>query len=61
MKIIDISMKIDKDIPVYKNRESKKPQLSIVSDFDKHSARESELRRHIPLGFMALCKVFCQH
>lgn len=51
MKIIDISMPIHKDMPVYKNKEEKRPCIEILSNFEKvNGARESKLSIELHTG-----------
>ena len=50
MKIYDISMPISKDMQVYKNRETMKPDLEVVRDFGSASAYESRLCIHLHTG-----------
>lgn len=50
MKIIDVSMSIDEKMPVYKNKEEKKPKLTVSSDFSTGSYYESELCMNLHTG-----------
>lgn len=50
MKIIDISMAIDESIPVYKNREGKRPRITVSSGFSAGSTYESELHMNLHTG-----------
>lgn len=50
MKIIDISMSIDEKMPVYKNKEEKKPKITVSSDFSTGSCYESELCMNLHTG-----------
>ncbi|NLN41761.1 MAG: cyclase family protein [Clostridiales bacterium] len=43
MTIIDISMPIHIDMPVYKNRDEKRPNIQVVRDFSRGSVYESRL------------------
>ncbi|MFA6801682.1 MAG: cyclase family protein [Acholeplasmataceae bacterium] len=43
MKIYDVTMKIDKDIQVYKNISSKKPQFKVIADHDKNDYYETDI------------------
>ena len=43
MTIIDISMPIQTDMPVYKNRDEKRPGIQVVRDFGSGSVYESRL------------------
>ena len=50
MKIYDISMPIDHDMAVYKNKEDKKPILKITRDFAEGGSRESNLSLDLHTG-----------
>lgn len=50
MKIYDISMPIVEEMPVYKNKESKKPRIRVVQDFDTATARESRIEMDVHCG-----------
>ncbi|WP_044640459.1 cyclase family protein [Risungbinella massiliensis] len=50
MKIYDISMTIHEGMQVYKNKESKKPKISVVQDFDTSPARESRIDLDVHTG-----------
>lgn len=50
MKIYDISMTIHEGMQVYKNKESKKPKISVVQDFDTAPARESRVDLDVHTG-----------
>lgn len=50
MRIIDISMAIDEDMQVYKNRESKRPRFQTASDFRSGSVYESVLSINLHTG-----------
>lgn len=50
MKIIDISMAIDENMPVYKNKEEKKPKITVSSDFSTGSVYESGLYMNLHTG-----------
>lgn len=50
MKIYDVSMTIHEGMQVYKNKESKKPKISVVQDFDTASARESRIDMDVHTG-----------
>jgi len=49
-KIYDISMKITRDMPVYKGRDEKRPKLVTVSDFNSGSAYETVLEMNMHTG-----------
>lgn len=49
-KIYDISMKITRDMPVYKGREEKRPRLVTVSDFNSGSAYETVIEMNMHTG-----------
>ncbi|NLZ83506.1 MAG: cyclase family protein, partial [Clostridiales bacterium] len=46
----DISMKITRDMPVYKGRDEKRPKLVTVSDFNSGSAYETVLEMNMHTG-----------
>ena len=50
MKIIDISMPIHHDMPVYKGKEEKRPHLKVQSDFTTGSAYETLLTMNMHTG-----------
>jgi len=50
MKLIDISMEISGDMPVYKGRAAKRPLLTIDSDFSTASVYESRLQMNLHTG-----------
>ena len=50
MKIYDVSMPIVPDMPVYKNKEQKKPVIQVVQDFDTAPARESKVTMDVHCG-----------
>lgn len=50
MEIYDISMAIYSDMPVYKNKEEKKPRLRVQQDFKSSSAYESVLEINMHTG-----------
>lgn len=51
MKIYDISMQIHPDMPVYKNKEEKRPRIETLRDFEgEHGARESRLTIELHTG-----------
>ncbi|MCF7931435.1 MAG: cyclase family protein [Acholeplasmataceae bacterium] len=50
MKIYDVSMTITPDMQVYKNLESKKPIIEVVSDFSNSSAHETKLSMNLHTG-----------
>jgi arylformamidase len=50
MKIYDVSMPIVPDMPVYKNKETKKPLIQVVQDFDTAAARESKITMDVHCG-----------
>ncbi|MDE4542017.1 cyclase family protein [Thermoanaerobacterium sp. R66] len=43
MKIYDVSMNINKNMQVYKNKPEKKPELIVISDFPNDSVHESRI------------------
>lgn len=50
MKIYDVSMTITPDMQVYKNLESKKPIIEVVSDFSNASFHETKLSMNLHTG-----------
>jgi len=50
MKIIDISMPIRIDMPVYKGRASKKPSILVESDFTNGTAHETRIEMNVHTG-----------
>lgn len=50
MKIIDISMPIQLDMPVYKDRDVKRPTIEVTSDFESGSVYESKLGIELHTG-----------
>ncbi len=50
MKIIDISMPVSYDMPVYKAREDKRPHISVQSSFTNASAYESRIDMNMHTG-----------
>ncbi|NLI60715.1 MAG: cyclase family protein [Clostridiales bacterium] len=50
MTIIDISMPITIDMPVYKNRDEKRPSIELVRDFTSGSVYESRLSIELHTG-----------
>lgn len=43
MKIYDISMLIHKDMPVYKNKEEKKPRVTVTANYEVNSYYETRI------------------
>ncbi len=50
MKIIDISMPVSHDMPVYKAREEKRPHISVQSSFSDASVYESRIDMNMHTG-----------
>ncbi|MDP4180413.1 MAG: cyclase family protein [Bacillota bacterium] len=50
MKIIDISMTIHKDMPVYKNLDEKRPAIRTISDYTSSSFYESRIDMDLHTG-----------
>ncbi|HEY9060350.1 MAG TPA: cyclase family protein [Pseudobacteroides sp.] len=50
MKIIDVSMTIHRDMPVYKNKDEKRPVITVTSDFKKGSSYESRIDMDLHTG-----------
>lgn len=49
-KVYDVSMPIFNGMPVYKDKPTKQPNISIVQDFDTATARESRLDMDVHCG-----------
>jgi len=50
MRIIDISMEVDENIPVYRNKAEKKPVVTVVQDHITGSVHESVIRMDLHTG-----------
>lgn len=50
MRIYDISMSIHNDMPVYKGKASKRPNIRVESDFTSSSAYETRLEMNMHTG-----------
>lgn len=50
MQIIDISMTISEDMPVYKNRQEKRPKITVVQDYHSASSYESRIELDMHTG-----------
>ena len=50
MKVYDISMNIDRAMPVYRNKDEKRPSLKVVSDFSCGSVYESRVDMDVHTG-----------
>jgi arylformamidase len=50
MKIIDISMAIDENTPVYKNKDEKRPEITVSCDFSTGSIYESGISMNLHTG-----------
>lgn len=50
MKIFDISMTVDMNIPVYDNRLEKRPVITVASDHSTSNIYESEIRMNMHTG-----------
>jgi arylformamidase len=50
MKIYDISMNVHHDMPVYKNKDSKRPVIEVLQDFSTSSAYESRISMDMHTG-----------
>ncbi|MFW6279242.1 MAG: cyclase family protein [Bacillota bacterium] len=50
MKIIDISMPIHEEMPVYKDRKEKSPEIKIISDHQQGEVRETEIKMNLHTG-----------
>lgn len=48
--ILDISMPIEKNMPVYKGKDTKRPLLQVVSDFETGTVYESSLKMNLHTG-----------
>jgi arylformamidase len=49
-KVYDVSMPIFNGMPVYKDKPTKQPNISVVQDFDTATARESRLDMDVHCG-----------
>lgn len=50
MKLYDISMTVDQDIPVYKNKDEIRPKITVVSDFTTGSSYSSNISMNLHTG-----------
>ena len=50
MKIYDISMEIHYEMPVYKNKDEKRPVIEVIRDFSKGSTYESRISMDMHTG-----------
>jgi arylformamidase len=50
MKMYDVSMSIVEGMQVYKNKEAKRPRISVVQDFDTAPCRESRVDMDVHCG-----------
>ena len=50
MKIFDVSMAIHENMTVYKNRESKRPSVKRVRNFEEDGINESEITMNLHTG-----------
>lgn len=50
MQIFDISMTIDENMPVYKNRQDKKPKITVRKDFSSGTSYESHIDMDMHTG-----------
>lgn len=50
MKMYDVSMPIVEEMQVYKNKEAKRPHISVVQDFDTAPCRESRVDMDVHCG-----------
>lgn len=50
MKILDISMPIVEEMPVYKNKAEKKPHIRVIKNFDTAKVRESRIDLDVHTG-----------
>lgn len=50
MKIFDVSMNIYHDMPVYKNKDGKRPELIITQDFQNGDVHESRINMDMHTG-----------
>jgi len=50
VRIIDISMTIEANMPVYKNKPEKKPAIKVENDFDSGRTYESKLSMNLHTG-----------
>src|SRR5690554_5664965 len=49
-KVYDISMTIEPSMPVYKNREELRPEISVISDFKKNQVYQSSISMNLHTG-----------
>jgi len=49
-RVYDVSMTIHEEMPVYKNKPEKKPEIEVIQDFDTGSARESRIHLDVHTG-----------
>lgn len=50
MELYDVTMTISESMQVYKNKDEKRPEISITRDFDTSNARESRLSLDLHTG-----------
>ncbi len=50
MKLYDISMTVDQDIPVYKNKDEIRPKITVVSDFTTGNSYSSNISMNLHTG-----------
>lgn len=50
MKIVDISMLVDQDIPVYNNKAEKRPEFTVTSDYHTGNVYESVIKMNMHTG-----------
>lgn len=50
MKIYDVSMVIDQNIPVYNNKADKKPELIVSRDFNSGNVYETDIKMNLHTG-----------
>lgn len=50
MKLYDISMTVDENIPVYKNKDEKRPKIKVMNDFTTGTSYESVISMNMHTG-----------
>ncbi len=50
MKLYDISMKVDENIPVYKNKDENRPKITVMNDFTTSSSYASVISMNMHTG-----------
>lgn len=50
MRVIDISMTLEEDMMVYKDKEENKPKVNVAANFDTHNHYESTITMNVHTG-----------